>query len=387
MSAPGIFRPPPPTNEPIKDFAPGSPEREQLRRRLDQMQAERIELPLVIGGENVTTGTTTEVVMSHKKGHVLADAHQGGQAEVDKAMTTPTEITFWSWVPRIEKEVALFQAKYPAIKIKVVNAGAGQPEYTKLRTALKAGTGAPDVAQIEFQFIPTFSLTKSLVDLRPYGADAVKAKFVDWTWGQVTGRGGEVWGYPQDTGPMGMLYRKDIFDKYNIDLPTTWDEFAAAAKKLHTAAPDIKFTNLAPNNNGVWMGLVWQAGGRPFKNTAADAVSVSVNDEISKKVGTYWDGLLKDGSVSTDPDFTDAWFQGLARGKYAAWITAAWGPLFLTGSAKGSSGKWRAAPLPQWDASKPASGNWGGSTSAVIMLMTIAAIMVPFIWSELREKT
>jgi multiple sugar transport system substrate-binding protein len=303
---------------------------------------------------------------SDSPGSAAAVSQTVSQADVDKAMTTPTELTFWTWVPRIEKEVALFQKKYPAIKIKVVNAGAGQPEYTKLRTALKAGTGAPDVAQIEFQFIPTFSLTKSLVDLRPYGAEAAKDKFVDWTWGQATGRGGEVWAYPQDTGPMGMLYRKDIFDKYDIDLPTTWDEFAAASKKLHAAAPDIYFTNLAPNQNGVWMGLLWQAGARPFENTAADAVTVSVNDETSKKVGAYWEGLIKDGSVSTDPDFTDSWYQGLSRGTYATWLTAAWGPVFLSGNAKGTSGKWRAAPLPQWDASKPASGNWGGSTSAVI---------------------
>jgi multiple sugar transport system substrate-binding protein len=47
-------------------------------------------------------------------------------------------------------------------------------------------------------------------------------------------------------------------------------------------------------------------------------------------------------------------------------LTAAWGPVFLSGSAKSTSGKWRAAPLPQWDASKPASGNWGGSTTAVV---------------------
>ena len=73
MSAPGIFRPPTPTNEPVRDFAPGSPERTELRRRLDQMQSERIELPLVIGDEEVTTGNTAEVVMPHKKDHILAD--------------------------------------------------------------------------------------------------------------------------------------------------------------------------------------------------------------------------------------------------------------------------------------------------------------------------
>ena len=108
MSAPGIFRPPAPTNEPVKEYAPGSPEREQLRRRLDQMQSERIELPLVIGGEDVTAGTTAEIVMPHKKSHVLADAHQGGQAEVDKAIRAAAEA--WEDWSRLawEERAAIF---------------------------------------------------------------------------------------------------------------------------------------------------------------------------------------------------------------------------------------------------------------------------------------
>jgi multiple sugar transport system substrate-binding protein len=293
-------------------------------------------------------------------------AQPASQSDVDKALQTPTKLTFWTWVPNIEKEVALFEKKYPAIDVNVVNAGQGEPQYTKLRTALKAGTGAPDVAQIEFQYIPTFSLTKSLVDLRPYGAEALKDKFVDWTWGQVTGSGGQIWAYPQDTGPMGMLYRKDILDKYGIAPPKTWDEFATAARKLHAADPNLYLTNIAANQNGVWMGLLWQAGAKPFASTAADSVTVKVNDDVSKKLGTYWGGLVKEGVVSTDPDFTDAWYQALNRGKYATWLTAAWGPVFLTGSAKATSGKWRAAPLPQWAAGQQVSGNWGGSTTAVI---------------------
>jgi multiple sugar transport system substrate-binding protein len=288
------------------------------------------------------------------------------QADIDKAMQTPTELTFWTWVPDIQKEVNLFQKKYPAIKVKVVNAGQGEPQYTKLRTALKAGSGAPDAVQIEFQYIPTFSITESLLDLRPYGAEALKDKFVDWTWKQVSGSDGQVWAIPQDTGPMGMLYRKDIFDKHGITPPKTWDEFAAAAKKLHAADPKVTMTNLASNQNGVWMGLLWQAGAKPFTTTGKDSVTVNVNDETSKKLAGYWSGLVKDGSVSTDPDFTDQWYQALNRGQYATWLTAAWGPVFLSGSAKSTSGKWRAAPLPQWDPSKPASGNWGGSTTAVI---------------------
>ncbi|BCY09282.1 extracellular solute-binding protein [Actinoplanes sp. L3-i22] len=287
------------------------------------------------------------------------------QADVDKAMTTPTTLTFWTWVPNIDQEVALFQKKYPAIKVEVVNAGQGLDAYTKLRTALKAGTGAPDVAQIEYQYIPTFSITKSLVDLRPYGADANRSKFVDWTWGQVTGPNGEILAYPQDTGPMGMLYRADLFEKYGIAVPKTWDEFAAAARKLHAADPKAYLTNMSANEAAGWHGLMWQAGSKAY-TVAGTTVGLGVNDAASKKVAGYWGGLASEGVVSTDPDFTDNWYQGFNSGKYATWLTAAWGPVFLSGAAKSTAGKWRAAPLPQWDAAKPVAGNWGGSTSAVI---------------------
>ena len=288
------------------------------------------------------------------------------QAEIDKAMQTPTELTFWTWVPDIQKEVALFHRKYPAIKVNVVNAGQGQPHYQKLRTALTAGSGAPDVAQIEFQNIPTFTLTNDLLDLRPYGAGALKDRFVDWTWGQVTGQDGQVWAIPQDTGPMGMLYRQDIFDKHGITPPKSWAEFADAARLLHAAVPNVYLTNLAANGSGVWMGLGWQAGAKPFEYSGGEKIGVSVNNQTSQKLADYWGGLVKDGVVSTDPDFTDQWYQGLNQGKYATWLTAAWGPVFLSTSAKDTSGKWRAAPLPQWNAGENKAGNWGGSTSAVI---------------------
>ncbi|CBG67922.1 putative substrate-binding transport lipoprotein [Streptomyces scabiei 87.22] len=307
------------------------------------------------------------------------------QADIDKAMKTPTELTFWTWVPNIAKEIALFEKKYPAVKIKVVNAGQGTPQYTKLRTALKAGSGAPDMVQIEYQAIPTFTITDSLLDLRPYGAAKLKDRFVDWTWGQVSGAKGEVWAIPQDTGPMGLLYRKDIFDKHGIDVPGTWDEFAEAARKLHKADPDVYLTNLAPSQPAAWHGLLWQAGAKPYTTSGKGDITISVDDAVSKKLGAYWGGLAKEGVVSTDPDFTDGWYAGLNKGKYATWITAAWGPAFLSGSAKATAGKWRAAPLPQWDAAKPSAGNWGGSTTAVIRSTknpVAAAVFAQFLNSD-----
>jgi 1-pyrroline-5-carboxylate dehydrogenase len=85
-SAPGLFRPPPPQNEPVKDYAPGTPEREELRVRLEQLRSDQIELPLVIGGEEVRTRETFDAVMPHDKNHVLAKVHKGGASHVDRAI-------------------------------------------------------------------------------------------------------------------------------------------------------------------------------------------------------------------------------------------------------------------------------------------------------------
>ena len=86
MSAPGIFRPPAAVNEPIRSYLPDSPERAELKRRLDEMAAERLAIPLVIGGERVESGTTFEAVMPHDRDHVLADVAKGDASHVERAI-------------------------------------------------------------------------------------------------------------------------------------------------------------------------------------------------------------------------------------------------------------------------------------------------------------
>jgi 1-pyrroline-5-carboxylate dehydrogenase len=111
MSAPAIFRPPPPRNEPIRDYAPGSPERASLQVRLEQMKRERPEIPLVIGGKDVTTGTMRQAVMPHDKDHVLADVHQGGAAEVEKAIEAAGEAwEGWHRLPWEERASVFLRA-------------------------------------------------------------------------------------------------------------------------------------------------------------------------------------------------------------------------------------------------------------------------------------
>jgi 1-pyrroline-5-carboxylate dehydrogenase len=91
VSAHGIFRVPEPHNEPVLGYEPGSPERDELRGRLDELSSQRLEIPLVIGGEDIQTGDTFEAVMPHKRTHVLADVSKGGAAEVDRAIVAAGE--------------------------------------------------------------------------------------------------------------------------------------------------------------------------------------------------------------------------------------------------------------------------------------------------------
>jgi multiple sugar transport system substrate-binding protein len=290
------------------------------------------------------------------------------QSDIDKAMDTPTTLTFWTWVPNIANEIKLFTTKYPKIKVNLVNVGQGAPHYQKLRTAIQSGQGAPDVAQVEFQFINSFTLGDgNLLDLTPYVPASLKDNYPDWVWSQVNTNGG-LWGIPQDTGPMGLLYRDDLFKDAGITLPKTYDDFAAAAATLHSKNPKSYLVNVAPNEPGQFVAYLWQAGARPFTFDGKQTVKVDLANDQAKKVAKFWGDLVTNGLASNDPDFNDAWYQGLNNGKWATLPIAAWGPVFLQGAAAKTSGKWRAADLPQWEAGKTVSSNWGGSTDAVLKL-------------------
>src|SRR5437879_13915124 len=72
---------PTPVNEPVLSYAPGTPERADLKRTLKELSGRQLEIPLVIGGKDVHTGRTVDVVMPHCHRHVLAKAHQAGRSE------------------------------------------------------------------------------------------------------------------------------------------------------------------------------------------------------------------------------------------------------------------------------------------------------------------
>jgi 1-pyrroline-5-carboxylate dehydrogenase len=82
----GHRRIPPPVNDPVKSYAPGSPERASIKARLSCMAGEVVDIPLIIGGKAVTTGSTANAVMPHDHAHVLGHYHKASEAHVQQAI-------------------------------------------------------------------------------------------------------------------------------------------------------------------------------------------------------------------------------------------------------------------------------------------------------------
>lgn len=314
-------------------------------------------------------------------------AAAGSADDIEKALEAGGEITYWSWTPSAEAQVAAFEEKYPNVKVNYVNAGTNTEEYTKLQNAIKAGSGAPDVVQIEYYAFPQFALSDSLLDLSSYGFADLEGDYATGPWGSVD-FDGKIYGLPQDSGPMALFYNKSVFDQYGIAVPTTWDEYYAAAQKLHAADP-TKYITADTGDSGFTTSMIWQAGGTPFKTTgdAGTDVTIDLQDAGSKKFAQNWNRLIEGDLLSSTPSWSDEWFKGLGDGSIASLVIGAWMPGVLESSVEDGAGKWAVAPIPTYDG-KPATAENGGGGQAVTKQSKNPALAAGFLkWLNNDEES
>lgn len=114
-----IYRIPEPYNEPVKNFAPGSPERIAIERELARQMDMTVEIPIIINGESVFTGDTDPVVCPHDHGHGLGSYHRAGdeqiRAAIDAALAAKPAWEKMDWQERAAiflKAAELLSSKY-----------------------------------------------------------------------------------------------------------------------------------------------------------------------------------------------------------------------------------------------------------------------------------
>jgi len=332
--------------------APGTPRGRTIRART----AAAIGLAAVIGLTACSGGG--------------GDASGGGGGDdlspeaLDAALEEGGEIDYWTWTPSGEAQVAAFEEAYPNVTVNLVDTAAAADNNLRLQNAITAGSGAPDVSQLEYQALPQFVLPGSLVDLTAAGFDDFEDLYTPSTWGSVTTDEG-IWGLPQDSGPMALFYNTEVFDQYGLEVPTTWDEFVETGRALHTADPTKYITNDQGADAGFGTSMIWQAGGRPF-SADGETVTIDLQDEGAQRWADVWTPLVDEGLVSDIAGFSDEWFTALGDGTIATLPIGAWMPGVLESGAAAGSGKWRVAPMPTYDGGDPTTAENGGSAEVVL---------------------
>ena len=94
----------------------------------------------------------------------------------------PVKLNYWAWAPNLEQVVDIWNEDNPDIQVTVQKQDGGDPAITKLLTAIKAGSGAPDLIQAEYQKIPTLVSSDALADLSEYGAGDIEDSFAAGVW-------------------------------------------------------------------------------------------------------------------------------------------------------------------------------------------------------------
>lgn len=314
------------------------------------------------GGGGATTPTNT------------ADA-TGGAATTAGTATTgeatgsgeQVEITVWAWEPTLSEVVPAFEAANPDIKVDLQNVGGAGDTYTKLDNAIAAGSGAPDVAQIEYYAVGQYAIPGRLADLTELGAADLAENFTTGTWNAVTlADSGKIYGLPVDSGPMALFYNEEVFTEAGItEPPATWEEYYEAARAIRELGPNYYITT-DNGDAGMATSMMWLAGATPF-SIQDQNVTIDLGQEGVVKYADFWQRMIDEDLINVQVGgWSDDWFKGLGDGTIASLVTGAWMPANLIGSSPAASGKFRVAPTPVFEEGTPANAENGGSSLAIL---------------------
>ncbi|CAN5650628.1 sugar ABC transporter substrate-binding protein [soil metagenome] len=267
-------------------------------------------------------------------GGAAAPAAQGGT------------ITVWGWegtIEGVQSQIAAFNKTYPDFKVDVKALGY-EDVHTNLLNSIVAGSGAPDICAIDVLRLTQY--IDGLVDLSDL-AKQYKDQFVPPTF-DLGSYKGKFYGLATDSEPMGIFYRKDLWDQYGIkeeDI-NTWSDLATAGAKVNEASQGaVALYHMNSNTTGLFEVLAVEQGfSGYFFNT--DDTKVIVDDpkmiEAVTALKQLWDGK----SVQRDPQ-GDETTTLLKNGKIATQLIGpAWYPMTFTGQMPELAGKWRLMRVP-----------------------------------------
>ncbi len=291
-------------------------------------------------------------------------------AEEPAASAEPTEINFWTFqelhVEFYEEMAKLWNEQNPDQQIKLVPTVYPYDDmHTKLMVALEAGTGAPDLVDIEFGKFPNFM--KGDIQLEPLNdivepelGNIVKAR-VD-----IYSKDGKYYGICFHVGAAIIFYNAELCEAAGIDYNNikTWDEYYEAAKTFKAANPDKYWMSV--ESSDIWH--MWPQ----LAELGADMTDADGNPTIDTpemaRVLEYNRKMVDEGLAIVAPGtyhHAEEFYQMMNAGDIASIVMPFWYLDRFTNYMPDLAGKIATAPLPVWEAGEKRSVGQGGTGTSV----------------------
>lgn len=287
----------------------------------------------------------------------------GGSDSDDTKASGPVTLPFWGWANGQEAVVKAFNAAHKDIQLKYTKVTDQLTMQKQLTNAVKADN-APCLVQNTAEYVTSWVSQDALADITKY-VEADKAKFNTGSWAgaQVQGK---MYGVPTSSSPNFTIYRADIFEKYGLKAPTTWDEFIAAGKVLKKHG--VKITNYAGEDPSTLEVLAMQAGAHWY-SIDGNSWKVDFQDAGTLKAAEVIQEII-DNDLNSKLSFADyaAVQRNYDTGGTATRQISTWQMAGMVQNFTKSFGDWALAPWPTFTgeaAKTPAGTNLTGSVTLV----------------------
>ncbi|MFN3266332.1 MAG: extracellular solute-binding protein [Deinococcales bacterium] len=269
------------------------------------------------------------------------------------------QLVVWSIAPGIENLRQQFEKRFN-LPVQARTFANGAELYKALEQALNRGEAVPDVARVEYAFLPWLNRTRGLLTM----PDSLREYFAPWAVAQCSSFG-VMTAIPQDIGALTYIYQRNIFERYKLTAPRTWSELQKTAASLYSQSKgQVKLLNFDPSSL-FFAALVWAQGGR-FWTQEQNGYIQTLDTPISRAAMSFWGGLIRQKQVSALPEYSLEYWNALRSGRLASAIVPTWALAAMVQNlepaiAKGA--EFQMVPLPS--AGRASSANWGGSSFVV----------------------
>ena len=270
--------------------------------------------------------------------------------ETEGEAAGPVTIEVWDWNAETGEQIAdAFNEAQDDVEVKFVLQASNVATQTNFQNAMEAGSGVPCLVK-GFAPLTTMVVNGWAQDITEqvegsadlYNEGALSAAQVN----------GQYYGLPSGSDGQFYIVNQKPFEKYDVEVPTTWDEFVEAGRELGAHGVDI--TNLAGEDPSSLMNLAQQGGAEWFA-IDGDQWVVNFTDDGTLAAADIFQQLIDEDLVSNQTYMDKpALLKYFDSGKMASVTTQWWS---LGGYQVGftdSAGDWAAHPIPQFaDAAAP----------------------------------